>query len=55
MTMSMILWDIFTGSAPYRDVLMRSMAPKFALRFAGQALKALRGNSAGTSGGAAER
>ncbi|MFC2076898.1 NAD(P)/FAD-dependent oxidoreductase [candidate division KSB1 bacterium] len=42
MTMSMILWDIFTGSAPYRDVLMRSMAPKFALRFAGESLKALR-------------
>jgi flavin-dependent dehydrogenase len=41
MIMSMILWDIFTGSAPYRDVVMRFFAPGFGLRFAGEAFQAL--------------
>jgi flavin-dependent dehydrogenase len=27
--MSSVLWDLFTGSAPYRDVLMRTMKPAF--------------------------
>jgi hypothetical protein len=27
--MSGVLWDVFTGSAPYRDVFMRSMHPAF--------------------------
>jgi hypothetical protein len=27
--MSSVLWDVFTGSAPYRDVLMRSCHPGF--------------------------
>jgi len=27
--MSGILWDVFTGSAPYRDVLVRSLHPAF--------------------------
>jgi hypothetical protein len=41
MIMSMMLWDIFTGSAPYRDVLARSLSPRFALRFMGEVLRAL--------------
>ncbi len=31
--MSMILWDMFTGSAPYRDVFLRSLHPYFIGRF----------------------
>ena len=27
--MSMVLWDTFTGSAPYRDVFLRSLHPSF--------------------------
>lgn len=29
--MSSVLWDVFTGSAPYRDVLLRSFHPGFQL------------------------
>lgn len=32
-TMSTILWDLFTGSAPYRDIIMRGMHPTFLLKF----------------------
>lgn len=32
--MSSILWDTFTGSAPYRDVFVRTLDPRFFLRFA---------------------
>jgi flavin-dependent dehydrogenase len=31
--MSMVLWDMFTGSAPYRDVVLRSLHPSFIGRF----------------------
>ncbi len=31
--MSSILWDTFTGSAPYRDVFVRTLHPLFILRF----------------------
>jgi len=31
--MSMVLWDMFTGSAPYRDILKRALHPAFLLRF----------------------
>jgi flavin-dependent dehydrogenase len=32
--MSMILWDMFTGSAPYRDIFFRSLDPRFLASFA---------------------
>lgn len=32
--MSGVLWDVFTGSAPYRDVLMRTVRPGFSLGLA---------------------
>lgn len=32
-TMSTILWDLFTGSAPYREILMRGLNPLFLLKF----------------------
>jgi flavin-dependent dehydrogenase len=31
--MSMVLWDTFTGSAPYRHVLLRTLHPVFWIRF----------------------
>lgn len=30
--MSMILWDMFTGSAPYRDIFMRTLNPLYLVR-----------------------
>jgi hypothetical protein len=27
--MSTVLWDMFTGSSPYKEVLFRTMRPKF--------------------------
>jgi flavin-dependent dehydrogenase len=32
--MSMVLWDLFTGSATYRDILRRALDPRFIARFA---------------------
>lgn len=32
--MSRVLWDLFTGSASYRDVLIRTLHPAFIYRFA---------------------
>ena len=31
--MSMVLWDTFTGSAPYWDIFSRTMHPLFLIRF----------------------
>lgn len=33
--MSAITWDIFTGSAPYKDILLRMFHPAFWIRFLG--------------------
>lgn len=30
--MSMILWDMFTGSAPYRDIFLRTLHPAYLLK-----------------------
>ena len=38
--MSMILWDMFTGSAPYKDILLRGMLPQFWVPFAIECAKA---------------
>ena len=27
--MSMVLWDMFTGSAPYKDIFLRTLNPRF--------------------------
>ncbi len=32
--MSSVLWDTFTGSAPYRDILLRTMNPLFPITLA---------------------
>jgi flavin-dependent dehydrogenase len=33
--MSMVLWDMFTGSAPYKDIFIRTLHPSFIARFVG--------------------
>lgn len=32
--MSQVLWDMFTGSAPYRDIVTRAVRPRFVARLA---------------------
>lgn len=39
--MSTVLWDMFTGSAPYREILMRTVLPSFWLRFGGDLITSL--------------
>jgi flavin-dependent dehydrogenase len=39
--LSMVMWDMFTGSASYRDILFRSLTPLFLLPLLGGCLKAL--------------
>jgi len=39
--MSTVLWDTFTGSAPYKDILLRALHPGFLLRLTGDTFKAL--------------
>ena len=31
--MSLVLWDMFTGSAPYREIFLRTLHPTFWTRF----------------------
>jgi len=31
--MSVVLWDLFTGSAPYREVFFLTLTPRFVARF----------------------
>lgn len=50
--MSAVLWDVFTGSAPYREILMRAMQPRFAARFGWHFLRALAGRRLRTPQGA---
>jgi len=33
--MSMVLWDMFTGSAPYREIFVRTLSPVFLTRLLG--------------------
>ena len=33
--MSMVLWDMFTGSAPYREIFVRTLNPAFLARLVG--------------------
>jgi flavin-dependent dehydrogenase len=33
--MSMVLWDMFTGSAPYKDIFIRTLHPAFLARLLG--------------------
>jgi flavin-dependent dehydrogenase len=40
--MSIVLWDTFTGSAPYRDIVLRALRPRFIRRFAWETLTSMR-------------
>ena len=37
--MSTVLWDLFTGSAPYREVFLRTLRPSFLSRFLREMLR----------------
>ena len=39
--MSTVLWDMFTGSAPYREILIRTLNPAFLLRLIGELTRAV--------------
>jgi CRP-like cAMP-binding protein/flavin-dependent dehydrogenase len=39
--MSMVLWDMFSGSAPYQEIFMRTFLPSFWLRLAGDLISSL--------------
>ena len=41
--MSIVLWDMFTGSAPYRDIFLQTLDPRFTARFALESVLAIRG------------
>ena len=40
--MSIVLWDMFTGSAPYREIFLRSLHPRFIGRFVWESLRSVR-------------
>jgi hypothetical protein len=39
--MSSVLWDVFSGSAPYREILLRTMHPGFLFRLVWNLLLAI--------------
>jgi flavin-dependent dehydrogenase len=43
--MSTIMWDMFTGSASYSNILLRGMKPSFGISFSWECLKALLASS----------
>lgn len=45
--MSLVLWDMFTGSAPYRDIFFRTLDPRFVGGFAREIARALVGDGKG--------
>ena len=40
--MSIVLWDMFTGSAPYREIFVRTLDPRFVGRFLWESVRAIR-------------
>ncbi len=49
--MSLVFWDMFTGSAPYREILFRTLHPRFVVGFAlASARAALTSRSGGSEG-----
>jgi CRP-like cAMP-binding protein/flavin-dependent dehydrogenase len=43
--MSLVLWDMFTGSAPYRDIFFRTLDPRFLGGFALEVARAVLGRT----------
>ncbi|MCK4776315.1 MAG: hypothetical protein KAT30_16080, partial [Candidatus Krumholzibacteria bacterium] len=46
--MSMVLWDLFTGSASYREILKRTLHPAFITRLLGNVIGTVVGRQAQT-------
>ncbi len=46
--MSVVLWDMFTGSAPYREIFVQTLDPRFLTRFAWQSARAVGGRQLAT-------
>jgi flavin-dependent dehydrogenase len=40
--MSLVLWDMFTGSAPYQEIFFRTVSPFFLGRFAWESARSIR-------------
>jgi len=49
--MSIVLWDMFTGSAPYREIFLRTLDPRFLARFAWESAAVVTGNGRRRNGG----
>jgi flavin-dependent dehydrogenase len=45
--MSLVLWDMFTGSAPYREIFWRTVDPRFVASFGWSSLAALASSALG--------
>lgn len=39
--MSMVMWDLFTGSAPYQEIFMRTLHPMFLFQFTANILRSI--------------
>lgn len=51
--MSLVLWDMFTGSAPYRDIFYRTFDPRFMVGLAREIARAVVSRDGGQRGAAA--
>ena len=47
--MSAVLWDMFTGSASYREIFFRTIAPQFIMRFAWESFRTVTVGKRGSS------
>lgn len=47
--MSIVLWDMFTGSAPYRDIFFQTLAPRFLGRLMWESALAVRSDGSGNA------
>ena len=45
--MSIVLWDMFTGSAPYRDIFFQTLSPRFLGRFTWESARSVFGGGRG--------
>jgi flavin-dependent dehydrogenase len=50
--MSIVLWDMFTGSASYREIFFRTLDPRFLARFLLESMRSVRGGWSATRQGA---
>jgi flavin-dependent dehydrogenase len=48
--MSVVLWDMFTGSAPYREIFFRTVSPRFLVRFGWASARSIKNGRRGKAG-----